>query len=168
MPPFQRSDIVIKPTRRQFFEALPLIYGSILLPSLPSFANDEALPTKDLVDRTFDPVRFELEDPNGGVAYMQKKIDERDWEGLMEFTKEYDQVLRKLRMGPAKKLLQSKEFKEKGTEFSNAVTFDLIGMNRSSRSGQENQEMANKYLQELRDDVTKFLQLKETILVFSP
>ena len=94
---------------------------------------------------------------------MQEKIDEKDFEGLMEFTKTYDLEMRKLRMGKAKKLLPSKELKEEATSYANAVTFDLIGINRNSRKGQENQEGANKYLQELREDVTKFLSLESSI-----
>ena len=96
---------------------------------------------------------------------MQGRIDAQDYEGLMDFTKTYDLELRKARMGKAKKLLQSKETKEKGTEYANAVTFDLIGINRNSRKGQENQEGANKYLQELRDDVQNFLSLESSIAV---
>ena len=94
---------------------------------------------------------------------MQERIDNQDFPGLMEFTRTYDLELRKLRMGKAKKLLQSKELKEQATSYANAVTFDLIGINRNSRKGQENAEGANKYLQELRDDVAKFLSLESTI-----
>ena len=94
---------------------------------------------------------------------MQQRIDAQDWEGLLEFTKGYDQELRKARMGKAKKLLQSKELKEQGTSYANAVTFDLIGMNRNSRKGQESVDGANKYLDELRQDVGKFLELESTI-----
>lgn len=118
--------------------------------------------TPELVKAAFDSVRFEVSDPKGGVAYMQQKIDEQDFEGLIEFTRGYDLEMRKLRMGKAKKLLQTKELKEKGTSYANAVTFDLIGMNRNSRPGQENIEGLNKYLQELRDDAAKFLELEKT------
>lgn len=89
---------------------------------------------------------------------MQRCIDERDFSGLLEFTKTYDQVLRKGAMGKAKKTLT--DSKEVATQLSNAVTFDLIGINRSSRPGKENAEDAAKYLQELRDDVQKFLDLE--------
>ena len=82
----------------------------------------------------------------------------------MDFTRTYDLELRKLRMGRAKKLLPSKELKETATSYANAVTFDLIGMNRNSRKGQENVEGVNKYLQELREDVAKFLTLESTIV----
>jgi hypothetical protein len=133
---------------------------------LPAIAADEVeLPTREVVSQYFDSIRYELTDAKGGVAFMQEKIDQQDWLGLMDFTKTYDLELRKLRMGRAKKLLQDKEIKAKATEYANAVTFDLIGINRSSRQGQENVDSANKYLQELRDDVNKFLTLEKTIQV---
>ena len=96
---------------------------------------------------------------------MQGRIDKEDLEGLLEFSKTYDLEFRKRRFGGAKKLMKDKEIKAKGTEYANAVTFDLIGINRSCRKGQENVESANKYLQELRDDVAKFLALEKTIEV---
>jgi hypothetical protein len=106
----------------------------------------------------FDAVRRELNSPEGGIAYMQRCLEQDDFTALLEFTKTYDQVLRKGAMGQAKKsLLQEKE---KATQYSNAVTFDLIGINRSSRPGKENASDAAKYLQELREDVQQFLELE--------
>ena len=130
--------------------------------------NDEAgaaldLPTKETVVETFAPIKFELNDPNGGVATMQGRIDAEDWDGLMSFTQTYDLELRKKLMGKAKKLFQSKDVKSTATTYANGVTFDLIGINRASRKGQQSVESANKYLQELREDVTKFLSLESTI-----
>ena len=135
--------------------------------SYPAVAVDEEeeLPTREVVTECFNSVRYELQNLKGGVAYMQGRIDNEDWLGLLEFTKTYDLEMRKLRMGRAKKLLQDKEIKAKATSYANAVTFDLIGINRSSRKGQENVESANKYLQELREDMIKFLDLEETIKV---
>lgn len=135
--------------------------------STPALATDAEtpLPTREVVTETFDFIRFELENPEGGVAYMQGRIDKEDLEGLLEFSKTYDLEFRKRRFGGAKKLMKDKEIKAKGTEYANAVTFDLIGINRSCRKGQENVESANKYLQELRDDVAKFLALEKTIEV---
>lgn len=162
----QENDITSN-TRRRFMQEVPVIFGLTLAAfSSPAFAKEEAVPvTRELVKTTFDQIRYEISDPKGGVAYMQQKIDEQDFEGLIEFTRGYDLEMRKLRMGKAKKLLQTKELKEKGTEYANAVTFDLIGMNRNSRKGQENVEGLNKYLQELRDDAAKFLELEKTIVV---
>lgn len=157
-------------SRRYLFQKGPLaILGSVaVLPwqSRPAVAAyDEPLPTRDVVSQSFDSIRYELSDPKGGVAYMQEKIDRQDWLGLMDFTKTYDLELRKLRMGQAKKLIQDKAIKAKATEYANGVTFDLIGINRSSRKGQESSDSANRYLQELRDDVGKFLTLEKTIQV---
>ena len=94
---------------------------------------------------------------------MQKRIDDRDFEGLMEFTKGYDQVLRKRYMGKAKKLLP-KELQEKATIFCNSVTFDLIGINRNSRKGQESYEGASKYLAELKQDAESLLALESSVV----
>jgi hypothetical protein len=136
--------------------------------SYPAFAKDDEeveLPTKEEVTERFNTVRYELQDPQGGVSYMQGRIDKEDFEGLLEFTRSYDLELRKLRMGKAKKLLQGKEIKARGTSYANAVTWDLIGMNKGCRPGQENIETASKYLQELREDIATFLTLEETIEV---
>lgn len=155
--------------RRKFLQTVPIVAAAALTSTYnPSAAfakgdEDVELPTKEKVTTTFDAIRYELSDPKGGVTYMQQRIDAQDWEGLLEFTKGYDQELRKARMGKAKKLLQSKELKEQGTSYANAVTFDLIGMNRNSRKGQESVDGANKYLDELRQDVGKFLELESTI-----
>jgi len=137
--------------------------------STPALAADTSaeieLPTKEVVTECFDFIRFELENPEGGVAYMQERIDREDLVGLLEFSRSYDLEFRKRRFGNAKKLMQDKEIKSKATAYANAVTFDLIGINRSCRKGQESVESANKYLQELRDDVSKFLTLEKTIEV---
>mmetsp|Transcript_25737 Transcript_25737/g.70784 ORF Transcript_25737/g.70784 Transcript_25737/m.70784 type:complete len:223 (+) Transcript_25737:69-737(+) len=138
----------------------------LTLYGLPALASDEVeLPTKEAVTKCFEYIRYELNDPEGGVAYMQGRIDKEDFAGLLDFSKGYDLEFRKRRFGNAKKLLQDKEVKAKATEYANAVTFDLIGINRSCRKGQESVESANKYLQELRDDTNKFLALEETIQV---
>jgi hypothetical protein len=151
-------------SRKDFLQKASLAFGVALLPSSPGWAADEIeLPTKEVVTKTFDSIRYELADPRGGVAYMQQRIDEEDFDGLMDFTRTYDLEMRKLRMGRAKKLIQSKEIKEEATAYANAVTFDLIGMNRNSRKGQESIDGVNKYLQELRDDANKFLSLETLI-----
>lgn len=163
----QENADITSNNRRRFLQEVPVIFGLTLATSAsPAFAKEEAVPvTRELVKATFDAIRYEVSDPKGGVAYMQQKIDEQDFEGLIEFTRGYDLEMRKLRMGKAKKLLQTKELKEQGTQYANAVTFDLIGMNRNSRKGQESVEGLNKYLQELRDDAAKFLELEKTIEV---
>jgi len=112
------------------------------------------------VQNAFDAVRTEVQAPTGGVAYLQERVEASDFPALLDFTKTYEPKLRKGLMGKAKKFLVDKQDLEKATAAANAVTFDLIGINRSSRPGQENQENAAKYVQELKDDVQKFLDLQ--------
>eukprot|EP00532_Pseudo-nitzschia_australis_P003920 CAMPEP_0168192106 /NCGR_PEP_ID=MMETSP0139_2-20121125/17869_1 /TAXON_ID=44445 /ORGANISM="Pseudo-nitzschia australis, Strain 10249 10 AB" /LENGTH=222 /DNA_ID=CAMNT_0008115319 /DNA_START=106 /DNA_END=774 /DNA_ORIENTATION=- len=160
-------------SRRDFLRVAPAsvisgIVGLNILTTdgLPALAADDVeLPTKEAVVKCFDFIRYELNDPQGGVAYMQERIDNEDFVGLLDFSRSYDLEFRKRRFGGAKKLIQDKEVKSKATEYANAVTFDLIGINRSCRKDQESLESANKYLQELRDDTNKFLALEETIQV---
>ena len=151
-------------SRKDFLQTTASIFGaSFVAPTQTRAAEEIVLPEKAMVKQAFDEVRYELSDPNGGVAYLQQKADEKDFAALMEFTKTYDQELRKLKMGKAKKLLQSKEVKEEATGYANGVTFDLIGINRNSRKGQESVDGVNKYIQELRDDASKFINLESSI-----
>lgn len=140
--------------RRNFFGAAAAASTTFLLVPPPN-----ALAAAATTDNPFDAVRYELNDSSGGLAYMQNCIDKNDFASLMEFTKQYDQRLRKASMGKAKKLLP-KELRPKATEISNAVTFDLIGMNRSSRPGQEDASKAQQYLNELKIDVQKLLDME--------
>jgi len=131
-------------------------------PALAKKKETEPL-TKENVQAAFDDLRFELEDPKGGVSTMQGYIDNNDFEGLLEFTKTYDQVLRKQKWGRCKSFLTNNAEKEVATLQGNAVTFDLIGINRSSRAGQTSQDSANKYLNELRTDLQKMVDMQTKI-----
>jgi len=119
--------------------------------------------TAETVKSAFDAIRYELEDPAGGMATLESKIAAKDFEGVMDFTKNYDGYFRKARVGRARKLLTDKKLKEDSVLMSNAITFDLIGINRASRPGQENQEEAKKYLGELKADIQKILDLENTV-----
>lgn len=72
---------------------------------------------------------------------------------------------RKVKMGKARKLLTDKELKDGAILKSNAVTWDLIGINRSSRPGKEDKEEQSKYLEELKKDIEIYLELEDTIVV---
>lgn len=119
--------------------------------------------TKENVEAAFDALRFEREDAKGGIAIMQQLLDDGDFTGLLEFTKTYDQILRKLKWGRAKSFLTNNAEKEVATMQGNAITFDLIGMNRSSRPGQENAQAAQKYLNELKTDLEKVIEMESKI-----
>lgn len=83
----------------------------------------------------------------------------------MQYTKESDAYFRKAKLGKARKLLTDNALKNDAILMSNAVTFDLIGINRASRPGQENREEQMKYLEELQKDIERFLELESTIVV---
>ena len=120
------------------------------------------------VQKAFDDIRFELEDPAGGVATMQAAVDKEDFDALFEFTKEYDLEFRKAKMQTAKKKFKMNLASTGGIDVQqilNNVTFDLIGMNKSCRKGQQNIELTRKYLAELKVDIQKFLDLQSTILL---
>jgi hypothetical protein len=115
------------------------------------------------VKQAFDAIRYELEDSNGGIPYLQSCVDKIDYNSIFEFTKTYDLEFRKAKMLGAKK-----KFKFGGDEATmllNSVTFDLIGMNKACRKGQEDIKTVQKYLDELKVDVNKYLEFQSTILV---
>ena len=83
----------------------------------------------------------------------------------MQYTKESDAYFRKAKIGKARKLLTDKEIKSGSIQLSNAVTFDLIGINRASRPGQEDKDVQLKYLDDLKKDIEQFLELEKTIVI---
>jgi hypothetical protein len=83
--------------RRDILQSMPMaiLVSYVTTPSSSLAAEDvEALPTQATVTECFDAIRYELKDQNGGVAYMQGRIDQEDFVGLLEFTKTYDLELR--------------------------------------------------------------------------
>lgn len=120
--------------------------------------------TRVNVKKAFDDLRYELNGADGGVAQMQRCIDTADWEGLMDITKSYDQKLRKGRVGRVKGFLSDKE-KSITTLQANAITFDLIGMNKNARPGQENPEKASRYLDELRTDLQVIIDKEKYVVL---
>lgn len=142
------------------FSRRQALLSSIAMLIPPQIAHAKEAPTPEDIRNSFDRVRRERFDPAGGVAYMQQAIDKQDFVSLLEFTKSYDQVLRKGAMGKAKKFVGDSS---QATALSNSVTFDLIGINRSSRAGQEDPKSAQKYLDELKADIDAFLALEPTL-----
>ena len=129
----------------------------------PAAAKEKEAITPENVKAAFDAVRYELEDAAGGVQLIESKINAEDYEAVMDLTKNYDGYMRKARVGRARKLLTDKKLKDDAQMTSNAITFDLIGINRASRPGQQNKDEALKYLGELKADVQKILDLESTI-----
>ena len=121
--------------------------------------------TAENVASAFGAVRYELESPEGGVAALTALVEAEDFTAVMDFTKDYDLDFRKLKMGRARKLLTDASLKDDAVLKCNAVTFDLIGINRNSRKGQENRDEALKYVVELKNDIATFLELEKTIVI---
>ncbi len=97
----------------------------------------------------------------GGVLFLKQLIVNEKWDTIKEFTKFYDAEFRKVKLGRARKLLTDKKLKEEALQLSNAITFDLIGINKSSRVQDGNE--AIRYWTELEEDITKFLQLQNKV-----
>ena len=138
----------------------------LTISSLASFADDAQAKDKEpvaieTVRESFQAVKYELN--NGGISDLAAIIEKEDYDEIMELTKNYDLEFRKAKMGKARKFLTSKEDKEKAVMLCNAVTFDLIGMNKGSRAGQRNIEQVKKYYGELKVDVQSFLDLEQNI-----
>jgi hypothetical protein len=150
---------------------------TVLNPVEPAVAKEELPPppTAAEIQQSLQTIRDELTSPDG-IPYIQKLIETEDFKTLMAFTPTYDLGMRKLKMGKAAKVMgsvyateaekeQKKAFATTCTLAKNAVTFDLIGINRASRPGQEDKEKALKYLQELKDDMQKFMDLEKTLVL---
>lgn len=157
-------------TRRNFIDqsASTVVAASaaVLLPC-PAQAKESVPVTRTLVTETFEAIRNELTSPTGVVSTLGKLIDSGSFEEILQYTKESDAYFRKAKLGKARKLLTDKQLKSDSVLMSNAVTFDLIGINRASRPGKENRDEQLKYLEELKADIVKFLDLEKTIEVES-
>ena len=130
----------------------------------PAFAKETIEVTPELVTESFAAIRNELTSPNGVVSTLSNLIDNGSFEDILQYTKESDAYFRKAKLGKARKLLTDKDLKGEAVLMSNAVTFDLIGINRASRPGKESREDQLRYLEELKKDIEKFLELEKTIV----
>jgi hypothetical protein len=161
-------------TRRSFFErsiaaaiatAASTASAVVTISPLQAFAKETPVViTKQSVKEAFDAIRYELQSPDGVVSTLSKLINSGSYEEVMQYTKESDAYFRKAKLGKARKLLTDDKLRGGDSiAMSNAVTFDLIGINRASRPGKENKDEQLKYLDELRNDIEKFLELEGTI-----
>ena len=128
-------------------------------------AKEVEIVTRQTVSDAFNAIRDELSSPTGVVSTLTNLIEHNSCPEIMQYTKESDAYFRKAKLGKARKLLTDNALKGDAILMSNAVTFDLIGINRASRPGQENKEEQLKYLEELKKDIQRFLELENTIVV---
>ncbi|KAL7529876.1 hypothetical protein ACHAWF_003139 [Thalassiosira exigua] len=172
--PTAAAGFALGATRRDVLERSFAALSSALLPSavllpalapLPAVAKDVPPPTRAEVTSAFAAVRSELESPSGAVAALSDLIDAGSFADAMQYTKEQDAYLRRGKMGKARKMLTDKNLKGEALQTSNAVTFDLIGINRASRPGKEDEGEQRRYWEELKKDIEKFLELEGTIVL---
>jgi len=171
-----KSTQLLATTRRNFLEqsttiattiAIGTSISSSLAIPLPAYAKEPPPPiTQEAVTEAFNAIRYELTNPSGVVGTLTSLInDGNSYEEVMQYTKESDAYFRKAKIGKARKLLTDKEIKSGSIQLSNAVTFDLIGINRASRPGQEDKDVQLKYLEDLKKDIEQFLELEKTIVI---
>uniref|UniRef100_A0A7S2VE51 Uncharacterized protein n=1 Tax=Entomoneis paludosa TaxID=265537 RepID=A0A7S2VE51_9STRA len=110
-------------------------------------------------EQAFDALRQQLYDREGSVAQLQLAIEHQDYTALLDMTKEMDQTLRKQVVGSCKYYVQANAA-DQAQQLSNNVTFDLIGMNKSARPNQRDLAQAQRYLQELTQDLEQMLALE--------
>lgn len=138
-------------TRRAFVSSSFASAAALALTPLSAQAKK---PPPMSVGKAASAVRFELQDAAGSLGRLQAALDAQDFTLLMETTKTMDQSLRKQIVGQAKYYWEDQSA---GTQLSNNITFDLIGINRNARPGQENAEGVQKYLNELQQDLKAIL-----------
>jgi len=164
-----KSTQLLATTRRNFLEQSTTIATIAIGTSipLPAYAKEPPPPiTQEAVTEAFNAIRYELTNPSGVVGTLTNLInDGNSYEEVMQYTKESDAYFRKAKIGKARKLLTDKEIKSGSIQLSNAVTFDLIGINRASRPGQEDKDVQLKYLDDLKKDIEQFLELEKTIVI---
>mmetsp|Transcript_31105 Transcript_31105/g.62390 ORF Transcript_31105/g.62390 Transcript_31105/m.62390 type:complete len:247 (-) Transcript_31105:228-968(-) len=175
LPSFDTSSPSSSSSPRRDFLTKTIATTSLLLTTtasapLPSRAKEPTEPlTRELVTSTFQSIRDELTSPTGVVPTLTSLLDGKSYAQILQYTKESDAYFRKGKLGKARKLLSqagcSKEVKDAALGLSNAVTFDLIGINRASREGRVSEEDGRRYLGELRADVEKFLELEKEIVL---
>jgi len=161
------ENIPVSPIRRHAFKQM----GSILISTAastvnPSFAHAKKSKepvTPEMVKAAFAAVREQLDSPDGGIQELKSLIDKEDYDAIREFTPTYDLEFRKAKMVKARRLITGKDEIDRGLYLSNSVTFDLIGINRNSRLGKEDIGEVKKYWEELKTDVTSFLEMEKGI-----
>jgi len=129
----------------------------------PAHAKSKEPVTKESMAKAFADIKYELNDPDGGIPKLQLAIEKANWEDVKGFTKFYDLEFRKAKMVKARKMFPDSDMKTETLTLTNNVTFDLIGINRASRA--EDQNEAFKYLEELKGDITAFLAYEDKVVI---
>ena len=90
---------------------------------------------------------------------MQQKIAAKDYGELREFTKQWDLDFRKAVLGKARKAMPKGPDRDRAVLVANAVTFDLIGINKAIRNiGNEDDAEARRWFDAAVDDIRDFVR----------
>jgi len=110
----------------------------------------------------FDAIRDELKGSGtGGLNFIQQKLAAKEYGELREFTKQWDLDFRKLVLGKARKAMPKGPDRDRATLVANAVTFDLIGINKAIRKvGSEDDAEARRWFNILVEDLNDYLTLE--------
>jgi len=147
---YQPSDLLTA-TRRQVSSLFAPLLAFAAAP--PAYASDWP---------EFDAIREELKGAGtGGLAFMQQKIAAKDYGELREFTKQWDLDFRKAVLGAARKAMPKGPDRDRAVLVANAVTFDLIGINKAIRKvGNEDPAEAKRWYNTLVDDIADYVTLE--------
>ena len=152
----ERRDAVRDATRELRRRLAP--FGVVFFGGLqPSLAASSEWPE-------FDAIRDELEGKGtGGLAFMQTRLERGEYAELLEFTKQWDLDFRKAVLGKARKAMPKGPDRDRAVLVANAVTFDLIGINKAIRAtGKEDAAEAKRWFNTLVDDIQDFATLQPT------
>jgi hypothetical protein len=135
---------------------VPLGSGLVAVP--PALAAPKGPPPRS-VDECVAALQREIApDGDGSVARLRAAVAVGDFAEIQAMTKGMDQSLRKQVVGQAKYYWSDDQLAPgMATQLSNNITFDLIGMNRNSRAGQEHAAGVQQYLDDLRTDLKAIL-----------
>ncbi|CAN0361162.1 unnamed protein product [Phaeothamnion confervicola] len=127
-------------------------------PVSPAVAAEATLPI-DYSDE-FAKVR---EGYYGFIGALEKDVFDQNWESILTSTRQQDADFRKRLMGGLRKKLpkENKAVRGEAQALMNAVSFDLIALNKAARSGDVRR--AKELLPILKEDVTQFLALEPRI-----
>ena len=120
---------------------------------VPAWASTPKYATRQ---NALDAVAEELTGPVSQLAQLERAVETQDYTRLLELTKQMDQTLRKQVLSPTKPFLTAQVYATldtNPTQICNNVTFDLIGINKFSRPGQEEADMVQYHAKSLRSNV---------------
>jgi len=156
-----RGKVAMKTRQQVIKQVAQGALGAVIFSSSPLTAvakEKEALTPEEAKER-FTAVQSAFDDEV--YPALSKAIEASDWAEIKEITKGMDQSFRKGRMGPAKKALPTSEDKSQAQLLMNAITFDLIGINKAARK--EDKQEALETLSVMKDEVRQFLLLQEKL-----